>query len=176
MNESVKWLLAFLVALPAVVVAATLSWIPPTTNTDGSALTNLAGYRIYAGSCGMAKTTTYQVGPDQTNARVPNASCYQMTAFNSAGAESDLTVDVAVGLTPTVPTGVSVHVLADNTAYKMRQSVDGFEMVSIGTVAPGTACNGAHAVDDFYLVPRAAVTLASPFDTLPLLAFARCGS
>jgi hypothetical protein len=26
-----------------------LSWTPPTTNTDGSALTDLAGYKIYWG-------------------------------------------------------------------------------------------------------------------------------
>ncbi len=30
--------------------SATLSWQAPTTNTDGSALTDLAGYRIYFGS------------------------------------------------------------------------------------------------------------------------------
>lgn len=29
--------------------SATLSWNPPTENTDGSSLTNLAGYRIYYG-------------------------------------------------------------------------------------------------------------------------------
>lgn len=29
--------------------SATLSWIPPTENTDGSALTDLAGYRVYWG-------------------------------------------------------------------------------------------------------------------------------
>ena len=29
---------------------ATISWIPPTQNTDGSALTDLAGYRIYYGT------------------------------------------------------------------------------------------------------------------------------
>lgn len=29
--------------------AATLSWNPPTENTDGTALTNLSGYRIYYG-------------------------------------------------------------------------------------------------------------------------------
>lgn len=29
---------------------ATLSWQAPTTNTDGAALTDLAGYRIYYGS------------------------------------------------------------------------------------------------------------------------------
>jgi hypothetical protein len=44
-------------ALPAFTVdvyrrgtgAATVSWAPPTQNTDGSTLTNLAGYRIYYG-------------------------------------------------------------------------------------------------------------------------------
>jgi hypothetical protein len=30
--------------------SATLSWEAPTTNTNGTALTNLAGYRIYYGS------------------------------------------------------------------------------------------------------------------------------
>ena len=30
--------------------SATLSWEAPTTNTDGAALTDLAGYRIYYGS------------------------------------------------------------------------------------------------------------------------------
>jgi hypothetical protein len=29
--------------------SATLSWTPPTTNVDGSALTNLRGYKVYAG-------------------------------------------------------------------------------------------------------------------------------
>ncbi len=30
--------------------SATLSWTPPTANTDGSQLTTLAGYRIYYGT------------------------------------------------------------------------------------------------------------------------------
>jgi hypothetical protein len=30
--------------------SATLSWVAPTQNTDGSALTNLAGYHIYYGT------------------------------------------------------------------------------------------------------------------------------
>jgi len=46
------------VALPGFSVAvtqistgrATLSWMPPTENTDGSQLTNLSGYRIYYGN------------------------------------------------------------------------------------------------------------------------------
>lgn len=30
--------------------SATLDWVPPTTNTNGSALTDLRGYRIYYGT------------------------------------------------------------------------------------------------------------------------------
>jgi hypothetical protein len=29
---------------------ATLDWLPPTANTDGTTLTNLAGYTVYYGS------------------------------------------------------------------------------------------------------------------------------
>jgi len=56
-------------ALPAFSIAvtqvgagsATLSWIPPTQNTDGSALTNLAGYNIYYGTSPSSLTQTIQV-------------------------------------------------------------------------------------------------------------------
>ena len=39
--------------------SATLSWVPPTTRTDGSALQNLAGYKIYYGR--MSGTYDYTV-------------------------------------------------------------------------------------------------------------------
>jgi hypothetical protein len=41
--------------------SATLSWTPPTQNTDGSALNNLAGYRIYYGTDPNALGSTIQV-------------------------------------------------------------------------------------------------------------------
>jgi hypothetical protein len=42
---------AFSIAVGAIGTGvATLSWTPPTQRTDGTALTNLAGYRIYYGS------------------------------------------------------------------------------------------------------------------------------
>lgn len=34
---------------PGNVGTASLSWVPPTTNTDGTALSDLAGYNIYHG-------------------------------------------------------------------------------------------------------------------------------
>jgi hypothetical protein len=41
--------------------SATLAWVPPTQNNDGSSLTNLAGYIIYYGTDSTALTQTIQV-------------------------------------------------------------------------------------------------------------------
>jgi hypothetical protein len=40
---------------------ATLSWNAPTSNTNGTALTDLSGYRIYYGSSENAMTQTVQI-------------------------------------------------------------------------------------------------------------------
>jgi hypothetical protein len=40
---------------------ATLSWVAPTQNSDGSALTNLAGYNIYYGTDSAALTQTIHI-------------------------------------------------------------------------------------------------------------------
>jgi hypothetical protein len=40
---------------------ATLSWLAPTTTTDGAALTDLAGYRIYYGGNPAGLTQTVQL-------------------------------------------------------------------------------------------------------------------
>ncbi|MET0497689.1 MAG: putative Ig domain-containing protein [Steroidobacteraceae bacterium] len=75
--------------------AATLSWAAPTVNVDGSALTNLAGYRIRYGTkanqltqeitINNAGLTTYMV-TDLT----PATYYFAIQAVNSAGAESAL--------------------------------------------------------------------------------------
>ena len=41
--------------------SATLSWNPPSQNTDGTALTNLAGYKIYYGTARASMTQTISV-------------------------------------------------------------------------------------------------------------------
>jgi hypothetical protein len=75
--------------------AATLSWAAPDENTDGSALTNLAGYRIYFGTSADALDqvidipsvgiTTYVV--DDLNA---GTYYFSIRAYNTVGAESAL--------------------------------------------------------------------------------------
>lgn len=72
---------------------AALSWTPPTENTDGSALTNLAGYRIAYGTSATAMTQTVQVAnPGVTSYTIDNLSpgtyYFSVRAYTSNGTES----------------------------------------------------------------------------------------
>jgi hypothetical protein len=73
--------------------SATISWTPPTTNGDGSALTDLAGYRIYYGrSAGNLEEVVTINTPGITRWVVDNLSpatwYFRMTSFNESGIES----------------------------------------------------------------------------------------
>jgi len=74
---------------------ATVTWTPPTANTDGSALTNLAGYRVAYGRSATALDQTASVdGVGVTTYTVNNLSAGQwyfaVFAVNSGGIESDV--------------------------------------------------------------------------------------
>jgi hypothetical protein len=74
---------------------ATLSWVAPSQNTDGSALTNLAGYRIYYGTGADALTDVIDVPTvGITDYVVDNLTAgtyyFSIRAYTSAGTESDL--------------------------------------------------------------------------------------
>jgi hypothetical protein len=87
-------LAAFNVTVQAVAVgSATLTWTPPTTNTDGSPLNNLAGYKVYWGtSLGSYPNSTTLSNPGLTSYVVTNLApgtyYFVATAFNTVGAES----------------------------------------------------------------------------------------
>ena len=74
--------------------SVTVSWLPPTQYTDGSTLTNLAGYRIRYGKSASARTTVVNV-PNAGLANsvieglAPGVWYFTVTAFTSEGAESD---------------------------------------------------------------------------------------
>jgi hypothetical protein len=80
--------------------SVTLSWQPPATRTDGTALTNLAGYRIRYGT--SAGTYPYVVTLNNAGLTsyvvesLPAGTYYfVMTAFDSAGVESAATNPVS---------------------------------------------------------------------------------
>jgi hypothetical protein len=73
--------------------SAMLSWTPPTQNTDGTALNNLAGYRVYWGtSQGNYTNSTTLSNPGLSSYVVeqltPATWYFALTAINAAGAES----------------------------------------------------------------------------------------
>jgi hypothetical protein len=72
---------------------ATLTWTPPTANTDGTSLTNLAGYRIAYGTTSTALTSTIQVAnPGLSSYTVSNLApgtyYFAVRAYTSSGTES----------------------------------------------------------------------------------------
>jgi hypothetical protein len=79
--------------------ALTLSWAPPTQNEDGSALTNLVGYRIYLGPAAdelqplielnNATATSYAF-----TGLAPGQYYFALTSVNAVGVESALSMSV----------------------------------------------------------------------------------
>jgi len=74
--------------------SATLTWIPPTENADGSPLTDLAGYKIYWGTAQGNYPNTVTIDNPGISAYVienlvPGTYEFVTTAINAAGAESD---------------------------------------------------------------------------------------
>lgn len=110
--KSATWITVLAAALlwspPAPAANANLCWTPPTQNTDGTPLTDLAGYRIYAG-CNASGT--YELQPDHIDD--PTATCHVYeglpydttcyfvgTALNTSGVESAYSNEAVKTLPP----------------------------------------------------------------------------
>jgi hypothetical protein len=74
--------------------SATLSWVAPTKNSDGSVLTNLAGYNIYYGTNSTALTQTIQVSNASALGYVISGLAtgttwyFAVTSYSASGEES----------------------------------------------------------------------------------------
>jgi hypothetical protein len=82
---------------------ASLDWTPPTQNSDGSTLTNLAGYHLYYGTSADNLTQTVQISNPglaaYTLANLPAGTWYfAVTSYSSAGIESARSAIVSVSL------------------------------------------------------------------------------
>ncbi len=80
--------------------SVTLSWQPPTENTNGSVLTNLAGYNVHYGTQSQSYTSDVQVANSGASTYVvqnlsPGTYYFAVTAYNSDGSESQYSPEVS---------------------------------------------------------------------------------
>lgn len=98
--------LAMVLIAPAALCATFVNWDASAKNTDGSPLTDLAGYKVYHGLA----SKTYDANPVQVAAATlkyiypttPGTHYYAISAFNAAGAESAKSAEVQVVISPPV--------------------------------------------------------------------------
>jgi hypothetical protein len=75
--------------------SAKVTWLPPTQNSDGTALTNLAGYKIDYGTAANALNKTLTVAnPAQSSLTISNLASgtwyFAVQAYTNSGAQSAL--------------------------------------------------------------------------------------
>lgn len=150
-------------------IAGTIA--PATKNTDGSNIVGVPSYVVSYGPCDGSNTRTLPFSGTTFSSPPVADGAYCVSVQTQVGSVlSDYTVPAQVTLATAPPPG---PVVKDGIAYKMRQAVDGYTFVPIGSVPVGTPCLASSA-DGFNLIARANVTLTSKFDTLPLVVFAKC--
>lgn len=110
--------------------SVTLNWQAPTENTDGTPLTDLAGFRIYAHGPGEV---TFQ----------------QVADINSPGVTSFVVTAPCVEVLP--PSGL---VVSDSNlfVFMLNQTKNNPVLEPVGTVPAGTPCNGTKSIQGTYYV------------------------
>jgi len=83
----------------AATASATVNWTAPTTNTDGSSLTDLAGFRIYYGTSITSLNSTVDAPGAATRTQtvaslVPGTYYFSVSAYSGSGVESVLSSPV----------------------------------------------------------------------------------
>lgn len=87
-------------------VSVTLAWDPPTTDAQGNALEDLAGYRLYFGTrapLSQARDTFVAVGTSTTHTLEglsPGTWFFAITAVDVNGNESGFSNEVGAELAP----------------------------------------------------------------------------
>lgn len=147
-----------------------VSWTPPTTNTDGSAIAasgpgSLTSYRVEYGTCvggafgtkagevtraAPATGTTLNLQPGTTCVRV-----FVSNTFAKESAASNVSAKVIDSPTPSPPTNLTV---ADATAYDIRPNESTFAFDRgrpVGLAKLGAACDEMRTTGaSFYALER----------------------
>jgi hypothetical protein len=87
---------------PVTTGSATVKWTPPTANTNGTPVTDLAGIRIFYGNSASNLTQTLQIGANQTTATIANLASgiwyFAGAAYTTSGAQSAMSNVVSASI------------------------------------------------------------------------------
>ncbi len=170
--------------LPFIVFAGsvTLSWTPPTENTDGSALTDLREYHLYYGA------TSGGPYPNSEHTNDPNVSTWVVenlaegtyyfvaTALNTSSVESAWSNEATKVVGPEGPEPPTMLVVVDPTVFSVAKTTNMFVHIAVGTIPVGTECILDQRSNDRYAVPAELVTWAeSVGNPRPQVVVAECG-
>ncbi|MCM0082099.1 fibronectin type III domain-containing protein [Geomonas sp. Red32] len=134
-------------ARPAEAAQATLNWSAPTTNTNGSTLTDLAGYKVYLGSAShsyqqkidVGKVTSYAA----SNLTAGSTYYFAVTAYDTAGNESsysnEVTKTVAVSTYTVTATCYAGGTLTAVGNSNVSTATNGTTTITSVTVAAGSS-------------------------------------
>jgi hypothetical protein len=111
----------------------TFSWTPPSTNSDGTTLTDLAGYKVYSGISSRNYTQNTDVGNvtsyTVTNLSVGSTYYFVVTAYDTTGNQSSFSNEISRTITV-----INYYCDKDNDGY-ISSSTDG--------TCTGTGCQPA---------------------------------
>lgn len=133
--------------------SSTLTWQPPTLNTDGTPLTNLAGFKVYWGVTTFTNTAT--INSANATAFVVQSLCgglwkFVVTAFNTAGAESAASNE-AVKMVPSAPSSPQIPppTTVGGRVRTLLITRNSSLMPDVGNVPAGAPCDATqqHLVD-----------------------------
>jgi len=125
-----------------------LSWVAPTKNCDGSALTNLTGYSILYGQKRVELPTTALT--HTVTGLSPGVWWFSVAALAATERSEFITVEKTV-----LP---EAFVINGTDVFTIVKRVDRFVLSKVGTAPVGTVCVAEQRVNDMYVIPRASVT------------------
>lgn len=149
---------------PAGSDSVVLTWIPPTTNTDGTTLTDLGGYTVYRGDTTTLVPLPGDIAPGLTTLTLPaqptGTLFYAMDAWANRGSpvtkvrsklSNVVTKTVAPGPAQTTTKSIQITIISppaspvltvtDVTAYEVYRNSSGVLVAhEVGEVPPNTLC------------------------------------
>jgi hypothetical protein len=174
---------------PAPIVAGhtILTWVLPTTNTDGSAIGSadaITVTNLEYGTCNADKSFGVRAGlitvpvpltQQDVALVVAQEYCFRATATSKLNQTSDFSNVARVQNAPPAPLPqppANLTALAGATVYVLGQTHNRLDMVPVGSTTATAACDTRYSANGMYAVPVEVVHFASPSDAV--LVFSRC--